>query len=69
MTIKENDFFLAVKSMFFLLKENIAFVKYSKLLNLMAEVGALSKVGDMPKNANLRGEIIKSEIIAALGNY
>ena len=57
-----------MKSMYFIVKENIPFAKYTKVLELLANLGATSSAGELPRNANLRGEKIKDEIINVLGN-
>ena len=67
--MKEKDFMVAMKSVYFIPKENIAFSKYSKLLDFLSSVGGTSSVEDLPSNANMRGEQIKTELIATLGLY
>ena len=37
------------------------------MLQLLSEVGACSKMQELAGNANLRGETIKKDLIAALG--
>lgn len=67
-SVKKQDLFVSLQATFFLLKENIAFAKYNPLLDLFTKLGAISSKESLPNNANLRGEMLKSELIATLGN-
>lgn len=65
--VKDKELKVAMRAMFFLLTENIAFVKFGKLLDVFSEFGVTTPVANLPSNANMRGEVIKADIVAALG--
>lgn len=67
MSIKEQNFKMALRAMWFLLKENVAFVKYEELINMLSEVGACQKKTELPGNAHMRSKHLQSELIGALG--
>lgn len=56
-----------MRSIYFLMQENIAFAKYSTLLNFLVHLGVATSVPDLPGNANLGSERTKDEIIQAIG--
>ena len=57
-----------LEAMYYTLYENIAFNKYESLMELIARVSdSQKKKEDLPGNANLRSQRIKSELIQALG--
>ena len=66
-TVKEKDLVAAFKSVFFILRENIAFTKQNKLLDLLSDMGVMSSKEVLPGNANLRSQMIKEDLIETIG--
>lgn len=65
--MKEKDFKVSLHSLWFILCNNIAFVKYEPLLELLEELGGCRGREQLHGNANLRSKRMKSELIACLG--
>lgn len=68
-SIRKSDLYTAIEAMYHVLKDNTAFRKYDSLMDLLARNNVTSKKEELPRNATLRSNRLKAEIIQALGKH
>lgn len=65
--VKQGDLTVAMRSMYYLLKEKSPFVKYKSLMEFLSDLSVTLPASSLPGNANLRSDRMIMEIIDALG--
>ena len=66
--VERSQLLLALRTMYSLLQRRVAFDQFSKEMDFLTYLEVATPVSELPGNANLRSERIKSELIHVLGN-
>lgn len=67
--IKQTDLLTAMQAMYHTLKRKVAFANYDDEMSFLALLGITTPAHKLPKNANLRSERLKAELIQVIGMF